>query len=61
MGIINLNQIAKGAKIYDIKANTAIIDGSNLIYIYLCTASKCLKDPLSYRNYNFNILTIINC
>lgn len=58
MGIINLNQIAKGAKVYDIKANTAIIDGSNLIYIYLCTASKCLKDPLSYRNYNVNIIDV---
>ena len=58
MGIINLNQIAKEAKIYDIKANTAIIDGSNLIYIYLCTASKCLKDPLSYRNYNVNIIDV---
>ena len=58
MGIINLNQIAEGAKVYDIKANTAIIDGSNLIYIYLCTASKCLKDPLSYRNYNVNIIDV---
>ena len=58
MGIINLNQIAKDAKVYDIKANTAIIDGSNLIYIYLCTASKCLKDPLSYRNYNVNIIDV---
>lgn len=58
MGIINLNQITKGAKVYDIKANTAIIDGSNLIYIYLCTASKCLKDPLSYRNYNVNIIDV---
>lgn len=58
MGIINLNRIAKGAKVYDIKANTAIIDGSNLIYIYLCTASKCLKDPLSYRNYNVNIIDV---
>ena len=58
MGIINLNQIAKDAKVYNIKANTAIIDGSNLIYIYLCTASKCLKDPLSYRNYNVNIIDV---
>ena len=58
MGIINLNQIAEGAKVYDIKANTAIIDGSNLIYIYLCTASKCLKDPLSYINYNVNIIDV---
>ena len=58
MGIINLNQIAKEAKVYNIKANTAIIDGSNLIYIYLCTASKCLKDPLSYRNYNVNIIDV---
>lgn len=58
MGIINLNQIAKDAKVYDIKANTAIIDGSNLIYIYLCTASRCLKDPLSYRNYNVNIIDV---
>lgn len=58
MGIINLNQIAKEAKVYNIKANTAIIDGSNLIYIYLCTASRCLKDPLSYRNYNVNIIDV---
>lgn len=58
MGIINLNQIAKDAKVYNIKANTAIIDGSNLIYIYLCTASRCLKDPLSYRNYNVNIIDV---
>ena len=58
MGITNLNQIAKDAKIYNIKANTAIIDGSNLIYIYLCTASKCLKDPQIYRNYDVNIIDV---
>lgn len=58
MGIPNLNKIIKNVKIYDIKANTAIIDGSNLIYIYLYGASNCLRDPQAFRNYDVNIIDV---
>lgn len=58
MGILNLNKITKNVKVYNIKANTAIIDGNNLIYIYLYSSSNCLRDPQVFRNYDVNIIDV---
>ena len=56
MGVLDLNKIKDGSKIYAGKFNTVIIDGSNLIFLSLSSALSRIKKDNNNNKYNLSVI-----